>query len=60
MNDELYHHGILGMRWGIRRTKSQLGYKTGNGKKDKVTIQMLRLKQLHPENPEDQKSRLQI
>ena len=33
MNNELYHHGILGMRWGIRRTKSQLGYKTGNGKK---------------------------
>lgn len=33
MNDELYHHGILGMHWGIRRTKSQLGYKTGNGKK---------------------------
>lgn len=33
MNNELYHHGILGMRWGIRRTKSQLGYKTGNSKK---------------------------
>ena len=33
MNNELYHHGILGMRWGVIRTKAQLGYKTGNGRK---------------------------
>ena len=24
-NNELYHYGVLGMKWGIRRTASQLG-----------------------------------
>lgn len=24
-NGELYHHGVKGMRWGVRRTKAQLG-----------------------------------
>lgn len=25
---ELYHHGIKGMKWGARRTKEQLGYRS--------------------------------
>lgn len=34
MENELYHHGVKGMKWGVRRTKAQLGYKTGMGRKD--------------------------
>lgn len=32
-DSELYHHGIKGMKWGIRRTREQLGYKTSPKKK---------------------------
>lgn len=32
----LAHHGIKGQKWGVRRTKAQLGYKT-SGKKHKKT-----------------------
>lgn len=28
-NNKLYHHGIKGMKWGIRRTPAQLGHPTG-------------------------------
>lgn len=36
--NELYHHGVKGMKWGVRRTKEQLGYKTYTPQKGDVTL----------------------
>ena len=35
MAEEIWHHGIRGMKWGVRRTPAQLGHETG-GKRDTV------------------------
>lgn len=35
-NEELYHHGIKGMRWGVRRSEEQLARVRGKKKTDPV------------------------
>lgn len=34
MNNELYHYGVVGMKWGIRRAKKQLSKYTGRNKSE--------------------------
>lgn len=43
-NNELYHFGIKGMKWGIRRTPIQLGHKTKNKNQRKNDKQALNKK----------------
>lgn len=38
-DNELYHHGIKGMKWGIRRTDAQLGHEPVDLQKTKKRVE---------------------
>lgn len=37
MENTLQHYGVLGMKWGVRRTPAQLGRRTSSKKKSETT-----------------------
>lgn len=43
--NELYHHGIKGQKWGVRRSRAELGYPESSSKKTKkVSLKKKKIK----------------
>jgi hypothetical protein len=60
MTNTLTHHGILGMRWGIRRSDSQLGHNPSSAKTKKTAVAEEHKKTVkaHSSKSEPEKKRL--
>ena len=51
-SEELFHYGVLGMRWGVRRSKAQLARARGSSKKSLFTFKKKKknIKETKPES----------
>lgn len=60
MSETLTHHGILGMRWGIRRTDAQLEKARGKLSSDDKSSKKKKLSELTDEELSDRIKRLEL